>query len=108
MKKFKVKKAPTNPRFKIKFYDDYHEIKPTKSMNVIELGCFPAKNTPYCMYFALYFSKSSKPPSFSIIQRSLYSKINFNAINHFYTNKNISLSQAEVKSQVIQAIHSSK
>lgn len=59
-------KTATKPKRRtwyIKNFDDYHEIKNTKTKKALEIGCFPPgdEDWGYCRYFALFYS--GKRPS---------------------------------------------
>lgn len=86
---------------KIKTFDDYHEINDTKNCYAIELGCFPPKDfNGYSVYFALFYNKKDKKPTFKDIEKSLFSKINFSKSIHYRSNKDISVTKEYVTYEV--------
>lgn len=89
---------------KIKIYDDYHQIEPTKTCNVIELGCFPAKKADCCKYFAVFYNRNSLKPKFEDLKSSLFKKINFNKVGHYRTGMDISVSKKEVEESVKESL----
>ena len=55
---------------RIKHFDDYHEIPDKRRLreSAIELGCFPpARDYPYCRYFALYY-KGRRPKPETVLK----------------------------------------
>jgi len=92
---------------KIKTFNDYHEIKDTKHLKAIELGCFPSKEFyGYCVYFALFYNKNKKKPLFKDVEKLLFSKIDFSECYHYRTNKNISVKKEDVSYEVKKILNS--
>ncbi len=99
-----MKKKKNN--FKIKHFDDYHEIF-SKTYKYLELGCFPAiEDYGYNRYFGLFFK--GRKPSLDKVMRSLIKKVSLNTETkknvHYRTLEEIGITLKELKQEVKEAL----
>lgn len=88
--------------FKIKSFDDYHEIYPysqgEKSEKGIELGCFPPKTGGYFRYFAVIYK--GRKPSVEKVLIHLKKLTHPGKFVHYRTSEDIGVSWKEIESEV--------
>lgn len=95
-----MKKTP----FKIKHFDDYHEIR-SETCKSIELGCFPVEDYGYCRYFGLFY-KGTKP-SLDQVMASLKKKVSFGEFYHYRGGEHdIGITLKDLEKEVRSALRS--
>ena len=88
--------------WRIEAFDDYHSIRPTGKERAIELGCFPQNGYDYGRYFGLFYT-GRRPPVDDILAR-LKKMVNFGTVFHYRAERDISVTEEEVASEVRETL----
>ena len=103
-----MKEIIMKPNFKIKHFDDYHEIpmhfhNQRKFNHYLELGCFPCKriNYGYFRYFGLFYN--GRRPSLKTLMKKIDNVVYYGYPRHWHEEDSYT-SKSEVEKEIKRSL----